>query len=259
MGSWEPYFAAAQKWWWLESTKCRAYPPRLQQRKPFAISWRHLYTFVSDLLDIDFVRGAPVQVGACWNERRTFGGGEIVVRKTITKISSNPFEVSEVMEATENAGCTVPNFVATYTISIASASPLEEGATTNDNRKIRNCCTVLWHAAFLSAGMCGRVLSALCHPCLKRSMIASFQEEMRCYYEESLRRTIEAEKACKTEPSEWGDKISMYAIIVWYFLGSGARLNRDASAALYVYFCENNNKVGPYKLIWNTGEDKMLG
>jgi len=150
-------------------------------------------TFVPDLLHIEFVRGAPAQVGACWNERRKFGRGEMVIRKTITKISSSPFEVREVMEATGGNGCTLPNFIATFTISIVSTpAPLKK--VDGNGKNNRNCCTVLWHDAFLSTGMSGRLLSALCFPVLKRSCIASIEEEMRCYYEECLRRMIDAEK-----------------------------------------------------------------
>jgi len=144
-------------------------------------------SFVPHLVSLEFLRGQPSQVGTCWKERRIFGGREIVVRKAITKMSEHPFMCCQVVEPVD-ADWSLPNFVSTFTVVIDSSAEASG-------------CTFQWSDAFLSTGVCGRVLSVLCLPCLKRAFISQVEEELQYYYEEALRRTIkEGKRDGETEP-----------------------------------------------------------
>lgn len=136
-------------------------------------------SFVPNLISIELVRGEPATVGACWKERRSCDGGEVYLRKTITKMSEKPFEVGEVFEILKTKNhMPIPNFVGTFTIRIDPSN--EDGSS----------CTISWTDAFLSQGVCARIMSAFCVPCLKRALVYEIEEEMQHYYEECLRRTI---------------------------------------------------------------------
>lgn len=155
-------------------------------------------SFLPDLLELEFVRGGgpPVQVGTCWNEKRAYGNGVMMVRRTITKLSETPplFEVCMSFEVVE-AHWSTPTTEGTFTITVVP--PCE-------NEDPSRSCAIRWGFAFLSKGLYGRILSALCLPCLKREFIANATDEWQQYYIEALRRTAKAALEKRTETTTNG-------------------------------------------------------
>ena len=137
-------------------------------------------TFIPHLLTVEMIRGNPAKVGACWLERRKVGKHQVVLRKTITKRSANPFTHAFLTELMETDSWTMPNFIGTTTL-IIEPMHTENGLVSG--------CSVHWTDAIVSSGMLGRIMSVFCVPCLKSLWITHAQEEWRYYYEESLRRT----------------------------------------------------------------------
>jgi len=137
-------------------------------------------SFVPSLISIELVRGEPGTVGSCWKERRSCDHtGEVYLRKTITKTSEKPFEIGYVFEILKTKNhLPIPNFIGTYTIRIDPSN--EDGSS----------CSISWTDAFLSQGVCARIMSVFCVPCLKQALVFEIEEEMQHYYEECLRRTI---------------------------------------------------------------------
>jgi len=153
-------------------------------------------SFVPHLLAVEFLRGKPSTVGACWIERRYFGGKVIVVRKTITKMADHPFTVNAAVELEKASSWRTPKIDQTSTFVI---TPLSEETTrhvsTSTSTSSSSSCSVSWTIASLSSGtICGKLLLTLCLPYMKKRFIAHLQEEMRCYYEEALRRTVRLQR-----------------------------------------------------------------
>ena len=136
-------------------------------------------SFFPNLLAVEIVRGEPAKAGTCWLEWRQVGKHRVVLRKTITKSSKDPFTQRAMIELTETNNWTLPAFIATSTLTI------KPGRTGDGSSSIQ------WTDALISEGIISRLMSAFCVPCLKYQWIAHVQEEWQYYYEESLRRTID--------------------------------------------------------------------
>jgi len=148
-------------------------------------------SFIPQLLEVEFLRGKPSTVGACWNERRTFDKKEIVIRKTITNMSDHPFTARAIIEFSDERIWTLPSNVHTLTYVI---EPDSEDSTSS--------CVASWIIAFVSVGVYGKILAALCLPCLKKALNEHLEEEMQYFYEEALRRTIAHMKRIEDNEAE---------------------------------------------------------
>jgi len=139
-------------------------------------------SFIPLFVSIAILRGEPAQVGTCWLETQRVGNGEIVLKKTITNQSDDPFTQRALIEFVDSSSWTMPDFLSTYSLVI-------EPLSTDDGSP---SCSIRWTDAIISKGFLSRFLSILCVPCLKRTWIAQTQEMWQGYYEEALRRTNKA-------------------------------------------------------------------
>ena len=79
--------------------------------------------FVPHITKIEFLRGEPSTVGACWKETRIWNGSETTIRKSITEMSKDPYftvcaTATTEDEAASNRSCWTANFLQTFTFSI---------------------------------------------------------------------------------------------------------------------------------------------
>lgn len=138
--------------------------------------------FVPHLLSVSFLRGEPSTVGACWDERRIFRGGEIVLRKTITRIVEDPhYIVCAGVEPIKTNHWT-PSGSQTFTFVI------EPDADCKSN------CTVGWIIAFSPSNLCSKMFLWCCYSPFKAAFNKQVEDEMAYYYVEALRRTVNAGK-----------------------------------------------------------------
>jgi len=143
----------------------------------------NLHSFIPHIIRVEYIRGSLGEVGSSWNEHRRVHGREMVLRKTITRISYDPFfkvNFTVDVEGQAESYYRSPDAVETCTFVV---EPSENG----------DSCTVSWTMAYVAAGVCGKILSALCKPCLLRSLNSILEAEMQCYYEEALRRVQKRE------------------------------------------------------------------
>jgi len=146
-------------------------------------------SFVPLFLSTQVLRGERMDVGACWLERHKVMGGnfEVLLRKTVTKQSANPFTQTAMTELVESTSRTIPDFVGTYTLVIEPYSDTDESDSGG--------CRARWTDAIISKGVVGRFLSVFCVPCLKRQWATQTQALWQYYYEEALRRTLLQDKS----------------------------------------------------------------
>lgn len=139
-------------------------------------------TFMPHIVELELLRGKFSRVGSCWIEQRIYRGKEVRVRKTITKLTVDPYlSISQAGEAVDPP-CGVPKSIATFTIAIEAY----DGGQS---------CRVEWSNAFLPVGLWSRLVIAIALPRLLRNFVSSVDEEMQCYYQESLRKTNETTQA----------------------------------------------------------------
>jgi len=150
-------------------------------------------SFIPQLLQVECLRGEPLTVGACWNERRIFNKKEIVIRKTITNMSDHPFTARAIVELTDERTWTLPSNIHTLTYVIEPDSEAKDSTSS---------CVVSWIIALVSVGVYGKLLSALCLPCLKKALNEHLKEDMQYFYEEALRRTIAHMKRIEDNEAE---------------------------------------------------------
>ena len=136
---------------------------------PVAIAWATLSdveggpSFVPRILAVEIVRGEPTTVGASWIEHRLYGGSKkIVMRKTVTSVDVDPL--------------------------------LEPGDGDEQQQEKQQSCTVSWTMAYIGAGVWGTLILSMFWSCIGRSLQCQLEEELRCYYDEALRRTKAANK-----------------------------------------------------------------
>ena len=105
--------------------------------------------FIPRLIELRVRRGKPLEVGTSWDERRAFHDDEIVIRKTITDMSENPFTLRASMEIVKGHW-RIPRFESSFTSVIAESpsSTDEEPCTIHD-----------WTHAYVPAGCIATVLS----------------------------------------------------------------------------------------------------
>lgn len=162
-------------------------------------TWRDIEAaplFVPHLLEVKLVRGEPTQVGACWLERRRIGRPKqpqnyLIVRKTITHRTDNPFQQCALTELVESTTRSMPDFVATYTLTILPLAKDDD----------RSCC-VHTSDAIVARGIGAKIVACLCFSCLKRLWMDQVQDEWQYYYCEALRRTAQKNAAQQAESSD---------------------------------------------------------
>jgi len=131
-------------------------------------------SFVPELLSLEFTKGEPWTVGSSWNERRLFAGREVVIRKTITRISEDPFTVNVHVDHPKTDHCCSPKADGTFTMVIEPGH--KEGM-----------CVHNWTMAFVTGGV-GKIISLLFLPCLKKSLCEMVNNENERYAVEAVRR-----------------------------------------------------------------------
>jgi len=144
--------------------------------------------FVPHLVSVNFLRGEPSTVGACWEERVLFRGGEVVVRRTITHVSEHPYTVRVGSETVE-ANLWTPAGSETFTYVI---EPSDDGDDSTS-------CTIRWTIAFLSTGLRSNLLACCCRSVLETAFHAHVEEEAGHYHKEALRRTVQKMKETETK------------------------------------------------------------
>jgi len=139
--------------------------------------------FVPHLLSVNFLRGEPSTVGACWDERRTFRGGEVVVRKTITRIVEDPhYTVNAGVETVETNRWT-PFGSQTFTFVIEPIYACKS-----------NSCTIRWTIACLPSDVRSKMITCCCRTSFEAAFSTHVEDEMAYFYVEALRRTVNAGK-----------------------------------------------------------------
>lgn len=148
-------------------------------------------SFVPHLKKVEFLRGKPSTVGACWLETRLWKGEELVMRKHITEMSKDPYYTVCATATTEfKPRLGTPNFIQTFTFVIQPAK---------DNS---NGCVIKWTMAFLPTGLYSHWISKLCQSAFRKSMTQHIHEEMQCYYEEGLKRHGQLKEGSETKTEE---------------------------------------------------------
>jgi len=132
-------------------------------------------SFVPELLSLEFLEGDSCTVGASWIERRIFAGKEILIRKTITRVSENPFTVNTYVDHPRTDHCCAPKGEGTFTVVIEPGH--KEGVCVNN-----------WTMAMVTSGIFGKLMLLLCTPYLKKALREMVHKDNEQYAAEAVRR-----------------------------------------------------------------------
>lgn len=135
--------------------------------------------FAPHLLSMEFLRGEPSTVGACWDERRTFQGGEVVLRKTIARIEEEPCCAINAGVEIMKASRLVPWGSQTFTFLIKPTDDSSDGSKSPS-------CAIDWTIAFLPSDICSKMLSWCCRSPFKAAFSAQVKEKMGYCHVEAL-------------------------------------------------------------------------
>jgi len=161
-------------------------------------------SFVPHLLAVECLHGDPPAVGSSWKERRIFAGKEVILRKSITRVSRDP-------ETGAFQGLVALNVEGMRWHSQDAAEICSFVVEPLARENWQQSCTATWSMAYIAAGgFFGKILLAIVKPCVLRALNVHLEKEMQCYFEEALRRAVhKREGKAAVTTAESGSEVSL--------------------------------------------------
>lgn len=132
-------------------------------------------SFITDLVEIEILRGSGIEEGMRYREVRVFQGRKMTMFKTVTNVcrDNDAFSVTVSVDL-HKLGWDYYHAAEVFRIAVVPVSKTE--------------CTITWSMAFVSAGCIGKIRFALSQRCLLSALHKHVHEEINCYAEEAMRR-----------------------------------------------------------------------